>query len=107
MTNVETIKIVSDERGFELHLWLDEMPEEMPDGGIILNIHSVAVDLLAACEREIAPWHREGVKVLAEMKAAGAFACDPDESGGYDTSDPKHPDWHSVHADIWDAREGK
>jgi len=26
---------------------------------------------------------------------------------GYDLSDPKHPDFHSVHADIWDAREGK
>lgn len=108
MANVDSVKLVSDERGFELHLWLDEMPEEMPDGGIILNIHSVAVDLLAACEREIAPWHREGMKVLAEMKAAGAFECGPDdidESGGYDRSDPKHPDWHSVHADHYDNRE--
>jgi hypothetical protein len=38
-----------------------------------------------------------------------AFRCDPDESAGlaYDLSDPKHPDFHSVHADIWDARAGK
>ena len=34
-----------------------------------------------------------------------AFVCNPDESCGYDTSDPKHPDWHSVHADVWDNRE--
>lgn len=33
------------------------------------------------------------------------FRCNPDESGGYDISDPKHPDFHSVHADIWDNRE--
>jgi hypothetical protein len=25
----------------------------------------------------------------------------------YDLSDPKHPDFHSVHADIWDMRDGK
>jgi hypothetical protein len=24
---------------------------------------------------------------------------------GYDISDPKHPDFHSVHADLWDNRE--
>lgn len=24
---------------------------------------------------------------------------------GYDRSDPKHPQWRSVHADIWDNRE--
>ena len=25
----------------------------------------------------------------------------------YALDDPKHPDWHSIHADIWDNREGK
>ena len=25
----------------------------------------------------------------------------------YDADDPKHPDWHSVRADLYDAREGK
>ena len=63
------------------------------------------------------------------------FCCEPDESGGilvgiredgsehweedsdrkydlakeegYDLSDPKHSQYHSIHADIWDAREGK
>jgi hypothetical protein len=27
--------------------------------------------------------------------------------GTYEISDPKHPEFHSVHADIWDNREGK
>lgn len=35
-----------------------------------------------------------------------SLAFDPDESGGYDISDPKHPDFHSV-PDIYDQREGK
>jgi hypothetical protein len=30
-----------------------------------------------------------------------------DDGSGYDRSDPKHPDWHSVHSDIWDMRAGK
>jgi hypothetical protein len=60
----------------------------------------------------------------------GTFSCNPDESAGmadeyavavredgslrmerdedaYDPSDPKHENFHSVHADIWDARDGK
>jgi hypothetical protein len=27
------------------------------------------------------------------------------DDSGYDLDDPKHPDWHSIHADIWDQRE--
>ena len=34
-------------------------------------------------------------------EAAGA------DDSGYATSDPKHPEYHSTHADIWDMREGK
>ncbi len=30
-----------------------------------------------------------------------------EEIAAYTLDDPKHPDWHSIHADIWDAREGK
>lgn len=28
-----------------------------------------------------------------------------DDGTGYDRSDPKHPEYHSTHADYWDARE--
>jgi hypothetical protein len=52
----------------------------------------------------IGPWLRERDEAKATMPAY--FACDPDESG-YDVSDPKHPDHHSIHVDIWDMREGK
>lgn len=30
------------------------------------------------------------------------FACDPDPSCG---QDPKHPGYHSLHADLWDNRD--
>ena len=33
--------------------------------------------------------------------------CRPVLSDAYEQSDPKHPDYHSIHADIWDLREGK
>ena len=53
----------------------------------------------------IGPWLRE--RELAQLTRP-LFACNPDESAGaYELSDPKHPDHHSVHADIWDTREGK
>jgi hypothetical protein len=90
------IKIESEEDGFWLavhaptftHRWKIDDPEEFYD-----HVRS-----------EIGPW-------LAERENGRlAFLCSPedvDESGGYDISDPKHPRFHSVHADLWDSRAGK
>ena len=36
-----------------------------------------------------------------------AFPCDPDESGGLADDDPKHPEFHSLRAELWDNRAGK
>jgi hypothetical protein len=42
---------------------------------------------------------------------AKAFRCNVDESCGaadddaYPADDPKHPNWHSNQADLWDGRE--
>ena len=52
----------------------------------------------------------EARQAVAAGVSLSAFLCSPedvDESGGYDRSDPKHPEFHSIHADIWDARDGK
>lgn len=98
--DAETISVESDECGFELHV-------TDTDGDVhVFNIQAAAVDLLSAVERTIAPWHREGMAVYAEWRAAGAFSA-YDPSDAYDLSDPKHPRYHSVHADMWDARAGK
>jgi hypothetical protein len=29
------------------------------------------------------------------------------EAAAYEASDPKHRNYHSLHADLWDQREGK
>lgn len=61
----------------------------------------------------IGPWLQERDEAFAEFKQATLPKSDPalvsyvDGSCGYDISDPKHPRFHSVHADVWDAREGK
>jgi hypothetical protein len=97
------ISVVGDEDGFELHF-------SSTTGDYVVNIHGVAQLLLDAANKEIGGWYREGQAAAADyahVRAVGGFACDPDESGGYDPSDPKHRNWHSVHADLYDQREGK
>ena len=106
MTDVENVKLESDERGFELHLVVDEEPKVDEQGRMILNVHSCAEALYEQVNLIIGSWLSEG-RAAAAMPASAVFRCNPNESGGYDTSDPKHPDWHSIHADIWDARAGK
>lgn len=125
--NVASIKITTEEDGFHLIIDGDSPCEGYTASILDFNIHAVAVDLLAAVEREIAPWHREGMSVLAEIKAAGAFRCDPDESAGmaeyvvavredgsyrvepdedaYDPTDPKSAGWRERMADAWDNRD--
>jgi hypothetical protein len=40
-------------------------------------------------------------------EAANLCAHECEGAGAYDLHDPKGPRFHSVHADIWDQREGK
>ena len=51
-------------------------------------------------------------------RAAEAEGLDPDrldeiaaygyaDDSGYELDDPKHPSFHTRHADLWDNREGK
>ena len=121
--NADEITIETDERGFELHFSTDQ-------GRYRVNIHGAASDLYEAVQRTIAPWWAEGLAVKDEMRFKDlpdpdsarrfAFMCNPDESAGfacgvqaradfdaYETSDPKSPSYHSIHADIHDARAGK
>lgn len=50
----------------------------------------------------IGPWLRE-----RDEARTGANAWRYVDAEGYLFSDPKHPDYHSLHADLWDNREGK
>jgi hypothetical protein len=111
MANVDRLEIESDERGFELHVWVDEEPRVHDSGLMVLNIHSIDLDAFYdQVKARLGPYLREAAEARTAV-AAGvsreAFCCDPDESGGYDLTDPKHPRYHSVHVDLWDSREGK
>jgi hypothetical protein len=84
----------------------------------------VAEELHDSVRADIRPWLLERDAARYRMQA---FRCDPDESAGlaeafgfstreeldefaseaYDLSDPKHPDFHSVHVDHYDNREDK
>lgn len=85
----DQITIESDERGFVLHVEGESFRIEEPEA------------LYAAVKREIGPW------IYERDQAKLAFLCSPedvDESAGMREA---YPDFHSVNADIWDAREGK
>ena len=52
-----------------------------------------------AVKAGIGPWLRE----RDEARRTAPVASE----GAYELSDPKHPDFHSIHSNIWDARDGK
>jgi hypothetical protein len=54
--------------------------------------------LYDAVKGAIGPWLKERELARREL---------PADDSGYSLSDPKHPEFHSVHVDIWDARDGK
>jgi hypothetical protein len=72
-----------------------------------VNIQNVDLDAFYDQVRSrIGPYIIE--KHEARRTAPTRFECDPDESGGYDLSDPKHAAFHSTHVDLWDVyRDGK
>jgi hypothetical protein len=100
--NAESIDITGDEQGFVLEVF----GYGGPDGDSIsldINIHGINLDAfydqvkarIGSYLRERDEARQEHAQVLYDATAA------------YDLSDPKHPEFHSVHADIWDARDGK
>ena len=93
-SDAESVEIECDEDGF--YLWITTGlgarygfrladPEQMYD-------HVKAT---------IGPWLRERDEARRNLWPKTLDEVE------YAMSDPKHPDYHSVHADIWDAREGK
>lgn len=89
---VESVSVVSDESGWELHL------TDTDGQRFVLNVHGVSADLVKAVE-PVAEYWQEGLEMA--LQHAGFRG---DEPGGYDRSDPKHPEWHSTHARLWDER---
>lgn len=112
MENVEDLRIESDERGFELWLWLDDEPVfDESEGRIALNIHSVAMQLYDEVVKVIGPWRAEALAAKAEYDRAGGHPMCPDEDGrcqhGRDDEcpriDPDRVPWEAM-ADVADRQ---
>ncbi len=85
------IAVEWDERGCWLVLKYEEIEARWP----VDNPEA----LYDAVRAEIGPWLHE--RELARKTAPAALYVD---DSGYDLSDPKHPEFHSIHADIHDLR---
>lgn len=102
---IDGVLIEPEESGFHLILSGEER-----DYNFTLD-QQTATELHAAVATEITPWllERDQAKrqIARTFDIPEAFVCNPDESGGYDTSDPKHPDYHDTMSEVWDSRPDK
>jgi hypothetical protein len=110
----DSIDIDTDEGRFRLII-------EAEGKTFTFDIHGAASDLYEAVKRKIEPWWTDGETVRSEFERRRVdvpddpdsarrfvFACNPEvDLNAYLASDPKSPGYHSIHADIWDAMEGK
>jgi hypothetical protein len=96
-TFAHSVKVDDDEGRFTLEVETDEQIHRF-------IIHDIDLDAFYdQVKARIGPY-------LRERDDARSFVCAPadvDESGGYDVSDPKHPNYHSLNVDLWDQRDGK
>lgn len=73
MTGIEEVKIETDERGFELHLLLDEeVCTFNGDGWLRLNVHAVAEELYDMVKQRIGPWLQERDNAYQEWRVSRA-----------------------------------
>ncbi len=96
---IDGVLIDPDENGF--HLILSGEDREY---NFTLDA-SAAQQLVTAVAVEISPWIREMRKNSEEY--ASSRLGPVGASGGYDPTDPKHPDYHDTMSEVWDSREGK
>lgn len=94
--SADSITIEGMEDGYELTISTD-------DGLYVVNVHSITHDLIKVGDELKAYW-AEGRAAAADHQRDLDKVFDGD---GIPTDDPKHPDWHSVHADIYDNRSAK
>ncbi len=91
--HAHTVELIPDEDGFNLIL-------DTEKGTFVVNVHGVIDDLISV-GNFLVDYMAEGALAAAQHRA------DMEQRDAYDLRNPKHPDWHSVHADLWDSREGK
>lgn len=80
MADVESIRIESDERGFELHVVVGDDIDVDDEGRAILNVQAVAEELYDAVKGAIGPWLAERDEAYASYRArAGGLTDDERE----------------------------
>jgi hypothetical protein len=128
--NAESVTVDDDEGRFTLVI------EDVEGERVTVNIHGIDLDAFYdQVKARIGPYLREmheARDAVARGVTLREFVCAPadvDESAGmseyavatredgslrmepdedaYDPTDPKHRDFHSVHADLYDNRAGK
>lgn len=105
---IETFKLDSDERGWLLELGGDFVREvtsylnDETSDTLTLRLGDDA-GLLAAATI-LNDWLEEGRRMAAQYADEMSL---PEADEAYARDDPKHGEYHSVHADIYDQREGK
>lgn len=57
--------------------------------------------------REMAKANDDAVQVASDCLAMIQGAMPEEDDDAYEAHNPKHPAYHSTHADLWDMREGK
>ena len=105
----DTIRVDSDEDGF--HLIVQTEAGEWHD----FKIQALAWEFYEDVKRTIGEWYAEGKRAEAEWRYSqpvvlsdpAHWPSDEELAQPYDQDDPKHPDYHSIHADIWGSRAGK
>lgn len=69
MADVESVRIESDERGFELHIVVGDDIDVDEQGRAILNVQAVAEELFDAVKSSIGPYLAERDMALALYRA--------------------------------------
>jgi hypothetical protein len=99
----DSVKVDSDEGRITLEISISEVVDGWDPDRLTLDIHGIDLDAFYdQVKARIGSYLRE--RDEARQEHAQVLY---DATAGYDLSDPKHPEFHSVHADIWDARDGK
>ena len=101
----EDIKVEWDEGGCYLHVdgetWRVADPEQLYD-----RVKAAILPWLMERDEAFREFKAQANEYVVAIREDGSYRMEPDEDA-YDPTDPKHPRYHSTHADIWDAREGK
>ena len=88
--HADDVQILEEETGFRLQVISE-------DGDVFMfDIQHLAWDLAAQVDATLGAWRREG--------ETARLSGESSENSGYDPSDSKHPDWHSVQSGIHDNR---